>query len=135
MSSYSWILVVHIAAISVWIGGMLANDLALLAVPSGGPPPANRLMRRWNRAVTMPAMVVTWLAGAAMVVLGGWYVMGWIWAKLAVVLVLSGLEGAQTANLRRLADGRRPPAWMQVSSLVIVGAVPVIATLAVTKPF
>lgn len=135
MGLYSWILVVHIAAISVWVGGMLANDLALLAVPSGGPPPANRLMRRWNRAVTVPAMVVTWIAGAAMVVLGGWYVMGWIWAKIAVVLLLSGLEGAQTANLRRLAEGRRPPAYLQFSSLIIVAAIPVIATLAVAKPF
>lgn len=135
MSTYSWILVVHIVAISVWVGGMLANDLALLAVPSGGPPPANRLMRRWNRAVTIPAMVVTWIAGVTMVVLGGWYVMGWIWAKIAVVLLLSGLEGAQTANLRRLAEGRRPPPYLQFSSLVIVAAIPVIATLAVAKPF
>ena len=135
MSGYSWILVAHIAAISVWVGGMLANDLALLAVPSGGPPPANRLMRRWNRGVTIPAMVATWIAGAAMVVLGGWYVMGWIWAKLAIVLLLSALEGAQTANLRRLAEGRRPPAYLQFSSLFLVAAIPVIATLAVTKPF
>ncbi len=135
MSTYSWILVVHLAAISVWIGGMLANDLALLAVPSGGPPPANRAMRRWNSMVTTPAMVLTWIAGATMAILGGWYVMGWLWAKLALVLGLTALHGAQTAKLRRLAEGRRPPAWMQVSSLIIVGAIPVIATLAVAKPF
>ena len=135
VSTYAWILTLHLAAIAVWIGGMLANALALVAVPRGGPPPAFTAIRAWNRRVTLPAMVLTWAAGASMAIWAGWYAEGWLWAKLVLVTGLAGLFGAQTATLRRLAAGRPAPQWMQVSLLAIVAALPIIATLAVTKPF
>ena len=39
MTTYDWLLTLHLAAIAVWIGGMLASGVALLAIPRGGPPP------------------------------------------------------------------------------------------------
>ena len=135
MDAYSWIKTLHIVAIAVWIGGMLANDLAFLAVPGGGPPAALNAMRRWNRLVTMPAMLLTWAFGIIMAIWLGWWHEGWIWAKVALVLALTALNGKQTATMRRLADGVPAPKWMQVSLLGIVVALPIIATLAVAKPF
>ncbi len=135
MTIYDWTLTLHLVAIAVWIGGMLANALALLAVPRGGPPPAFTAIRRWNKRVTLPAMVLTWAAGATMAVWAGWYAEGWLWAKLVLVVGLAALFGAQSATLRRLAAGRPAPQWIQVSLLAIIAALPIIATLAVTKPF
>lgn len=135
MTAYDWVKALHLAAIAVWIGGMLANALALLAVPGGAPPPALTVMRRWNARVTTPAMLVTWAAGIAMAVWAGWWMWGWLWAKLVLVLGLTALHGVQSATFRRLAQGVPPPRWLQLSALMIVGALPVIATLAVGKPF
>ena len=135
MDAYGWVKVLHLVAIAVWMGGMLANALALLAVPGGGPPAALATMRRWNSRVTTPAMILTWLAGVTLATWGGWWHAGWLWAKLALVLGLVALHGVQSATLRRLAAGRRAPGWLQLSPLAIVGALPVIATLAVAKPF
>ena len=135
MTTYDWIKALHLAAIAVWIGGMLANALVLLAVPSGAPPPALSTMRRWNARVTTPAMLVTWAAGIVMASWAGWWLWGWLWAKLILVLGLTALHGIQSATLRRCADSVRPPKWLQLSVLMIVGALFVIATLAVGKPF
>ena len=135
VTAYSWIKVVHLLAIAVWMGGMLANDLALLALPDGGPPPALRAMRRWDRVVTTPAMLATWAAGITIAMWAGWWHEGWLWTKVALVLALSALHGLQSATLRRLGDGWRPPLWMRFSPLAVVGALPIIATLAVAKPF
>ncbi len=135
MTAYDWVKVVHITAIAIWMGGTLANALALLAVPGGGPPAALATMRRWDRRVTIPAMILTWLAGAVMAYWGGWYVEGWLWTKLAFVLGLTALHGVQSATMRRLAAGIAAPRWLQLSPLAIVGALPIIATLAVAKPF
>ena len=135
MDAYSWTKTLHLVAIAVWIGGMLANDLVFLAVPGGGPPAALNAMRRWNLYVTTPALVLTWACGITMAIWVGWWHEGWLWAKVALVLALTALHGKQTATMRRLADGVRPPKWMQFSLLAIVGLLPVIATFAVAKPF
>ena len=114
---------------------MLANSLALLVVPGGGPPPALAAMRRWNGTVTTPAMVATWVVGITMVVWVGWWHEGWLWAKLVLVSGLTALHGSQSATLRRFLHGTPPPRWQQLSILLIIGALPLIATLAVGKPF
>lgn len=135
MSPYDWIKALHLVAIAIWIGGMLTVSLAMLALPAGTPPPALSIMRRWNMWVTTPAMILTWGAGIVMTVWAGWWHDGWLWAKLVLVVGLTGLHGVQTATLRRSARGVPPPKWLQLSALMIIGAVPVIATLAVGKPF
>lgn len=104
----------HVAAVMVWVGGMLAAAL-------GGAP-------RWDRLVTTPAMLLAFALGLALAMTGGWFPQAWLITKLAVVLALAVLHGVLSGRLRR---GQAPPRHAAV--LVVAGAA-VIALLAVVKP-
>jgi uncharacterized membrane protein len=104
----------HVAAVLVWIGGMLAAALA--------PVP------RWDRLVTTPAMLLAFAFGLALATTGGWFPQAWLIGKLAVVLALAALHGVLSGRLRR---GLAPPRY--AAPLIVVAAA-VIALLAVVKP-
>lgn len=104
----------HVAAVMVWIGGMLAAALA----PVG----------RWDRLVTTPAMLLAFAFGLALATTGGWFPQRWLVAKLAVVVALAALHGLLAGRQRR---GLAPP--RHAAPLTVAG-IAVIALLAVVKP-
>lgn len=141
---YLAIMALHVMAVVVWIGGMLAVSLLLAAVrPSSGPflLPENRVLTAvwyWDRRVTTPAMALAWGLGLLMAMLGHWFAAVWLSAKLAVILALSALHGIQAGALRRLVgDGtRRKPsvAWRFAAPGVLLSMAAAVA-LVVLKPF
>ena len=50
--------------------------------------------RRLLKAIMMPAMIATWIFGFVLVMQGGWLRAGWLHAKLALVLAMTGMHGA-----------------------------------------
>ena len=92
--------------------------------------------RRLLKGILNPAMVVTWAAGlwlAWMFSFQG----GWLHAKIALVLVLSGMHGYLSASQRRFArDENRKSAkfWRSVNEIPAVLMV-LIVILVVVKPF
>ena len=121
---------------SLFVAGLLSQTFAA-AAGRHGETGAMALAMQWDRSVTVPAMVVLWLTGAAIATEGGWFGSAWLWAKLALVLFLTALHGIQSGRLRRLRRGDTPPARPPVPALaacIALSAI-VIAWLVVTKPF
>lgn len=133
--AYPWLKALHVAAALAFTGGVLAVSMLLAAVPTGdaGAASVARGIRRWDQTVTTPAMLLVWALGLTLAMTGHWFADGWLQAKLAFVLVLSGLHGVQSGRLRRLAGGAaiRP---LRTTPFAI-GCAVVIALLAVAKPF
>jgi putative membrane protein len=82
-------------------------------------------------------MLVVWLTGAAIATEGRWFESPWLWAKLALVLALTGLHGVQSGRLRRLQRGDLLQMRMRLDHVVafIATSVVLVALLVVLKPF
>ena len=139
----AWIKALHLAAVMIWIGGMVSQSLAIAALRAGGQPRSRpdlgfvAVVRKWDGMVTTPAMLLVWILGLTMAQQAGWFSSPWLWVKLPIVALLSGLHGVQSGVLRRIAGdaGQTPPAFLNLSAPFVVAAVIVVAALAVTKPF
>lgn len=132
---YPWLKALHVGAALAFTGGVLTVSVFLAAVPVSdtGARSIARGIRRWDQAVTTPAMLLVWAIGLMLAMTGHWFAAGWLQAKLAFVLVLSGLHGVQSGHLRRLVGGAaiRP----RQSAPFVIGCAIAIALLAVAKPF
>ncbi len=134
--AYLWLKAFHIAAVMVWIGGLLVSSMAVAAVQASSTT-TFATIRRWDRRVTSPAMLLVWIVGLALAALADWFPSAWLIVKLVIVLALSALHGMLTGTLRRRAEGldHRPPAFLRFAPpLVVVGATAIVL-LAVVKPF
>ena len=140
--TYLWLKALHLAAVLAWSGGLLLLGVAAASLGrSGGVllPHEKRMGQaflRWDRRVTVPAMLAVWGLGIALASLGGWFGAGWLYAKLVLVFALSGLHGVLSAFLRRRIEGAgiRERAWIRVGPGLCVAAFGAIALLVVLKP-
>lgn len=129
---------VHLTAMVVWLAGMITTPLALSA-SAREPKAAERAaaLQQRERLLFTPAMLLTWALGMTLALRAGWFAMGWIWAKVVLVLVISALHGIVMGQLSRLA--RDPahvvPNWIRSVSSITIGCLLVIAVLATAKPF
>ena len=134
-----WIKSFHIVAVIVWIGGMLVSAVQLKVLRSLAPTLNQTIdpVRRWDARVTTPAMLLTWILGLALAISGGWFPSRWLFAKLALVLLLSGVHGVLAGSLRRLAT--RPdanvPGFARHAAAAIVATAALVVVLVVIKPF
>lgn len=83
------------------------QGMMFLAAASAEPSNAAlaQRIRRWDQAVTTPAMLLVWSFGLVVALSGGWLADGWLQAKLVLVVLLSALHGMQSGQLRRLNGG------------------------------
>lgn len=129
----------HLVAMVVWMAGMLAVPITFAGFGPTGPPADTRARLRWVfNLLCTPALLVVWGAGLTVATQGGWFADTWLQAKLALVLILSGLHGAMSGQLRRVeqADGGRGPVPALVRNLhwAVLTCVTAIVLLAVLKP-
>jgi uncharacterized membrane protein len=130
-----------VAAVLVWVGGLLVQSITVAAARGGGNAAGDlhliAAVRFWDRRITLPALILVWVLGITMATQGGWFRSGWLQAKLVLVILLSGVHGVQAGMLRRQAAsgvsaGNLTLGWMPVVAALAVSA---IALLAVAKPF
>ena len=140
---YEMVRLLHVSADIVFIAGLLAGALVLAALSFQAAPELvkeRRLidaMRRFNRIVTGPALVIAWICGTWLALQAGWFASHWLQLKLVLVLALSAVHGSLSAGLRHAcASVPAVPAraWRATSVLALV-ATAIVVWLALMKPF
>ena len=92
--------------------------------------------RRLQKAIMLPALVVTWITGVALATEGGWWKAGWLHGKLTLVLLLSALHGYLSVERKKLAagtNGHSPKFFRvlnEVPTVLLIG----IVVLVIVKP-
>jgi putative membrane protein len=97
--AYPWIKSLHIVSMVAWMAGLLYLPRlfvyhAMAPVVSDRSATFKIMERRLQRGIMTPAMIATWVFGLMLVGTPGlvdWR-MGWIWAKLALVVALSAFH-------------------------------------------
>jgi protoporphyrinogen IX oxidase len=140
-----WLLAFHVIAVIAWMAGMLY--LPRLFVYHCGAEPGStqsetfKLMeRRLLKAIINPAMIATWLLGLWLVWLLGWDAfrhLGWLHAKLVLVVLMSGLHGFFVRCVREFGadQNRRSANFYRILNEVPTALLIGIVILAVVKPF
>jgi putative membrane protein len=144
---YEWIKAFHIIAVIAWMAGMLYLPRLFVyhcaAEPGSVQSETFKVMeRRLLRAIINPAMIATWVFGLALAWLGpdsryGWFASGWLWAKIILVLALSGVHGLLTRWMKDFAHdrNRNSQKFYRVINEVPTVLMILIVLLVVLKPF
>jgi protoporphyrinogen IX oxidase len=139
---YEWIKALHILAVIAWMAAMLYLPRlfvyhAGIAVGSEASETFKVMERRLLKAIMTPAMIVVWLAGLWLMWDGGFLASGWMHAKLALVIVLSGIHGWFAAMVKAFAADKN---MRDAKFYRIINEVPTLLMIAivifvVVKPF
>ena len=140
---YDWIKALHVISIIAWMAGLLYLPRLFVyhcdaAAGSETSETFKVMERRLLRAIMNPAMIASWIFGVTLLVLNpGWFEMGWIHAKLAFVVGLTGVHMMMAGWRRAFAEDRnqRPQRFFrimnEVPTLLMIGVV----IFVVVKPF
>jgi putative membrane protein len=93
--------------------------------------------RRLLRVIINPAMLLVWITGPLLAWLEGVYMEPWFHAKVALVLVMSGLHGALSRWRRDFAEDRntRSARFFRIANEVPPLLMVLIVILVILKPF
>ncbi len=137
-----WLKAVHIMAVIAWFAGLFY--LPRLFVYHADAKPGSELSetfktmeRRLLRAIMNPAMIAVWITGPWLAWWQGVYLDGWLVAKFALVMLLTGFHHALGVWRKDFAADRntRPARFYRIANevptLLLVG----IVIFVVVKPF
>lgn len=140
--AYLWIKAAHVVFVVFWMAGMFMLPRYFvyhMAAGIGTPEDAVWMERerRLLRIIINPSMILVWVLGLTLAFAGGWWSMGWLHIKFAIVVLLSGYHGWLSGLRRKFARGERP---VSERALRIANEVPSFATIAIVilvivKPF
>ena len=139
---YLWAKAIHVIAVISWMAGMLYLPRLFVyhvdAEKGSVQSETFKVMeRRLLRAIINPAMIVTWMFGLWLAWKGFGFSGGWLHAKIACVLLLSGVHGYLSASVRRFAEDRNEKPgghWRIVNEIPTVLMIAIVI-LVVVKPF
>lgn len=144
-SAYLWVKAFHIVFVIFWMAGLFLFPRYLVHHQDAlGTPEAAKWAERegkLRRMILTPSIAIVWLLGLALAANDGLFAgvpgLGWLHAKLLLVVALSGYHGWATGYAKRLAAGT---AKLQLRTLRMLTEVPALAVvlivvLAVVKPF
>jgi putative membrane protein len=139
---YPWLKALHVIAIIAWMAGMLYLPRLFVyhcdAEPGSRQSETFKLMeRRLLVVIVNPAMIATWVLGLWLAWTGGWYAVGWLQAKVVLVLVLSAVHGFFVRWVRDFGadQNRRSKSFYRIINEVPTVLMIAIVVLAVVKPF
>lgn len=137
--AYDWVKVAHLIFVIFWMAGLFALPRYLVyhqeALAAGDAAEATTWIDRegkLRRIILTPAMIVVWVLGLALAVniglLDGAGGLGWLHAKIALVVLLSGYHGWAVGYARKLAAGRPT---LSGKTLRLLNEMPAFATIAI----
>jgi putative membrane protein len=140
--AYLWVKAAHVIAVISWMAGMLYLPRLFIYhcdAPVGSPQSETfKVMeKRLLTIIINPAMVLTWVLGLWLAWQGGLFSTGWLHAKLALVLAMSGVHGYFSGAVRRFGQDRNTVSaktwrlWNEVPTVLMIG----IVILVIVKPF
>lgn len=139
---YLWAKAVHVIAVVAWMAGMLYLPRLFVyhsevAVGSAQSETFKVMERRLLRAIINPAMIVTWVFGLWLAWDGFGFHGGWLHAKIALVLAMSGMHGYLSGAARRFAEDRNEKSarhWRIMNEVPTVLMIAIVI-LVIVKPF
>lgn len=141
-AGYRTVLTVHILSVIAWIAGLLIAGRYYVHHAAAEPgDPMSTLFEdaeaRLFRIILNPSLVLVWVTGLGLVTTAGFWSQGWVHAKIALVLGLSGVHGG-FARLRKNFRQNKPTPSRGV--LKFLNEVPFlilipIVVLVIFKPF
>jgi putative membrane protein len=143
MSGYLWVKALHIVFVSSWFAGLFYLPrifVNLAQIPSDSHAERERLLLMARKLYRFSSllMVVAIVFGLALVAMQPvWMHMGWLHAKLLLVVVAIGYHHMCRALLRSFEklENRRRERWFRVFNEASVLLFAAIVILVVVKPF
>lgn len=141
LTIYVWLKAGHIVFVVFWMAGLFMLPRLFVyhqECEPGSPENAQWIEREGKlmRIILTPSIGVVWLLGLALAFAIDAWGQGWFYAKLAVVVALSGYHGYLGGYAGKLAKGERSLTGKQLRLLNEVPGVAVALTviLVVVKP-
>ena len=138
--SYLWVKSFHVIFVIFWMAGLFMLPRFLVYWhPLAADSPDNALWAercaRLKRIILKPGLIFVWVLGVALGFHLGWPL--WLWAKLLLVVGLSGFHGWMLGAARKFGRGERP---YSEKALRLVNEIPslvtiVVVILVIVKPF
>ncbi|HEV7602124.1 MAG TPA: protoporphyrinogen oxidase HemJ [Bradyrhizobium sp.] len=139
---YEWIKALHVIAVIAWMAGLLYLPRLFVyhcaAEPGSAQSETFKVMeRRLLQAIMTPAMIATWVLGLSLAWLGTWTWATWFQAKVALVIVMSGVHGMLSRYVRDFAadQNRHSQKFYRIINEVPTLLMIAIVLLVVLKPF
>ncbi|KQN24928.1 hypothetical protein ASE86_01185 [Sphingomonas sp. Leaf33] len=145
-ASYLWVKAAHVVFVIFWMAGLFMLPRYLVYHQEGLGDAAEEA--RWTkregvlrRMILTPSLVIVWVLGLLLAANAGLFDgvpgLGWLHAKLLVVVLLSGYHGWAVGYARKLGTGH---ATLTGRQLRLINEVPALAAilivvLVVVKPF
>jgi putative membrane protein len=137
-----WLKALHIVAVVAWFAGLFY--LPRLFVYHADAKPGSELSQtlkvmeyRLLTAIMTPAMAAVWITGLTLAWWEGAFSDHWLQAKLVLVFLLSGFQGALSRWTKNFAAdaNRRPARFYRIANEVPTAFLIAIVILVVLKPF
>ncbi len=141
-SGVLWLKSLHIVAFAAWMAALWYLPRLLVyhrdaTVGSDSSETFKLMEQRLLRTIARPAMLIAILAGIVLASLQGFWVAGWLHAKLLAVLGLMACHGLLEVDVRRFAEDGRPRTsrWYRVFNEAPTVLFIIAVLLVVMKPF
>lgn len=145
-AAYPWVKAAHVIFVIFWMAGMfmLPRFLVYHQEAGIGTPEAERWIERERKLrviIVTPSILLVWILGIVLAlnigIFDGQPGLGWLHAKIALVILLSAYHGWAVGYSKKLARGQTPLSGRQLRMLnEIPGiAVALIVILVVVRPF
>lgn len=128
--TYLWLKAGHIIFVVFWMAGLFMLPRQMIYVHSAEPASEEealwvKRMGLLRRIILTPSVIVVWVLGVLMAVELGLFRgapgLGWLHAKLVLVLGLTGYHGFMAQQSKKIAAGERP---LSEKQLRLLGEVP-----------
>ncbi len=143
MNVYLWLKAAHIIFVVAWMAGLLVYPrykIHQLSATKGSElfDTMSDASARLRRIIMTPSMIVVWVLGIGLLAKNpAVFQFGWIWAKLFLVVCVSGLHGfyIKTGKAIDAGEATITPKQLKLANELPFIALILIVILVVVRPF